>query len=580
MSPSRKSVSAVVGLDIGADSIKVAEAKVAKDGITITNLGIAKTPEGVIDNEMVVDPTALGKAVKSLLAESGIKTKKCVSSVSGQSNVVVRVIEVPKMKPDELAETMRWEIERHVPFAIQEVEYDFHALDKPGADPDAPEMEVLLAVARQDLVNGHVQALFAAGLQPMAIDIEPLAASRALIETSSNGARSEIVAIVNIGSRSTDVGIFESGLLTFPSPPIAIAGDNLTQEIAAALGQTLDQAEIMKKEYAVADLALIESMTQQPEPVQQPEPEPEPEPTQFNTVFSQSPAEPAAPAADEAPGSPGYGAFTETVDGPVFDIGGDQPAGGAPSGPAFDLGEPAASSGPAFDLGDTSSAAPSDGPASDSGEPGASAPSGPAFDLGEPAAASTGPAFDLGGAGAAEPEPAADSGPVFDLGGEETPAEASAPDFDLDDVSPAQSEPQAPGVAFDLGDLSAQPTQAGADAQSAASLPAGDMGSTQDQVSQAVANVLIELATDIRRSLEYFATMHSKTPTRVFLCGGTAKMPKLGEFLSRELGIPVEVADPLKNLRVNCPSASPQYLNEISPLFSVSIGLAIRDMID
>ncbi len=97
MSPSRKSApSAVVGLDIGSDSIKVVEAKYAKDGITITGIGIMRTPEGVIDNEVIVDPTALGSAIKSLLSESGIKTKKCVSSVAGQSRVVVRVVEVPK----------------------------------------------------------------------------------------------------------------------------------------------------------------------------------------------------------------------------------------------------------------------------------------------------------------------------------------------------------------------------------------------------------------------------------------------------------------------------------------------------
>ena len=87
------------------------------------------------------------------------------------------------------------------------------------------------------------------------------------------------------------------------------------------------------------------------------------------------------------------------------------------------------------------------------------------------------------------------------------------------------------------------------------------------------------MAEDLRRSVEYYSTKYSKMPARVFLCGGTAKIPKLDEYLSRELGVPVEVADPLKNIRTNLPAASPQYLREISPLFSVSVGLAIRDMI-
>jgi len=80
-------------------------------------------------------------------------------------------------------------------------------------------------------------------------------------------------------------------------------------------------------------------------------------------------------------------------------------------------------------------------------------------------------------------------------------------------------------------------------------------------------------------SLEYYTTRYGKTPERVFLCGGTAKIPRLDEFLSRELGLPVVVADPISNVRVTAPGVSAQYLKEISPLLPVCIGLAIRDML-
>ena len=532
MIPLRKSApSAAVGLDIGSDSIKVAEARMAKDGITITGLGIARTPEGTVQDEVIVDPKALGNAIKALLAESGIRTKKCVSSVSGQSRVVVRVIDVPKMKPEELAETMKWEIERHVPFSPTEVEYDFHPLERPGADPDAQEMEVLLAVAQQDLISSHVETLFAAGLKPVAIDIEPLAASRSLIESAGNGALNETVAVVNIGANATDVGIFENGVLTFPSPPIGIAGINFTREIAEALGQTLEQAEITKKEYAAVDLGALAAAV----------PAGAAQPTEYDTAFAaQPPSAPPSPAdaQPEAPAegpadqqAPEFGDFTETVDGPVFDVG------------------------------DSDSAA-AEGPASEAGE--------------QDQAPSAGPAFDL-----SEQEPAAEPGPALDLGAGEAPEQQQAmPDFDLEDDEPAgqpSQEPQRP--AFDLADTDEHAEPGEPTAQQPIPAASPGIGSTEQQVFGAISSVLTEMADDLRRSLEYYSTKYSKTPSRVFLCGGTAKMPKLDEFLSRELGVPVEVADPLKNIRVNVTGASHQYLKEISPLFSVSIGLAIRDMI-
>ena len=78
-------VAATLGIDIGTSLIKVVEARAGKDGgIEVTALGVAPTPVGAIDNEIVVDPQAVGEAIRQLLAESGITTKRTISSVAGQ----------------------------------------------------------------------------------------------------------------------------------------------------------------------------------------------------------------------------------------------------------------------------------------------------------------------------------------------------------------------------------------------------------------------------------------------------------------------------------------------------------------
>ncbi|MCL5103390.1 MAG: type IV pilus assembly protein PilM [Armatimonadetes bacterium] len=541
MSPSRNpKPSAVVGLDIGSDLIKVAEAKYGKDGISITGLGVAPTPAGVIENEVIVDPKALGAAIKALLAENGIKTKKSVSSVAGQSRVVVRVIEVPKMSGKELAETMKWEVERHVPFPPNEVVMDFQPLDKPNADPNAQNMDVLLAVAQQELIDTHVQTLTAAGLKPTAIDIEALAASRSLVEVDKNGSGGgEVVAIVNIGCNNTDLSIFEDGILTFPSPPLGIAGVSFTREIAEAMGQTLEQAEITKREYAAVNLDAFDAGSGDQGGFGAPAAS---EPTSFDTaVGPQADApfdlgEDLAPA-PQAPAEPTQ--FQSTVDGPVFDI---DPLAGA----SFGVGDQAAPASPAFDFGSPQQEE----------EP---AP-GQVFDFG----GSDSSGFDLG-AGAPAPEAAS---PVFDLGDDEP-------------APPKQEEPASPSFDLSDADEAADPGDKVAYMEPVAAPKAapGGSDSIQDQVFQAISGVLMDLATELRRSLEYYSTKYSKTPSVIYLCGGTAKMPKLDVFLSRELGVPVVVADPVKKLQVKVPQASPQYLKDMSPLFSVCIGLAIRDMI-
>src|SRR5690349_7198116 len=138
----------VVGLDIGTQQIKVVEVRPSKRGLTVSALGIAPTPVGIMQNNIITDPRLMAQTVKQLMRESGVAAKRVIGSVAGQSAVVVRIIEVPKMTDAELKETMKWEVERHVPFAPSETMIDYQPLEPAVPDDTNPNMEVLLAVAQ------------------------------------------------------------------------------------------------------------------------------------------------------------------------------------------------------------------------------------------------------------------------------------------------------------------------------------------------------------------------------------------------------------------------------------------------
>ena len=261
----------LIGIDIGSQQIKIAELRPGKTGLTITALGIGPTPVGIVQNNIITDPSAMGTAIKQLMRESGISIKRAVGCISGQNAVVIRIIEVPRMTDAELKETMKWEVERHVPFAPSETVLDYQPLvPRTPEAAESPNMEVLLAVAQQDAVSNYIDTLFAAGLDPTAIDIEPLAISRAILDLQdgrpvarpqaalgepafADAGAAETVAIVNIGAANTDIAIFQGGQLTFPRS-LPLAGDSLTRAIAEALQYTVEQAERVKRDYAVVQL--------------------------------------------------------------------------------------------------------------------------------------------------------------------------------------------------------------------------------------------------------------------------------------------------------------------------------------
>jgi type IV pilus assembly protein PilM len=116
-------------------------------------------------------------------------------------------------------------------------------------------MEVLLAVAQRDMV-ARTSKRSRRPASTRRVDVEPLAAGRALINLTRNGLATKNVVVVNIGAANTDVGIFKNGILRFPRT-LPLAGDNFTRAIADHLGLSMEAAEEEKRENAVIMMDLL-----------------------------------------------------------------------------------------------------------------------------------------------------------------------------------------------------------------------------------------------------------------------------------------------------------------------------------
>lgn len=507
MAVTSKGGAPVLGLDIGAAFIKAVELRPAAGSLAITGVGVLPTPPGCIVNDEIVDPTVLAAAVKQLLAESGIKTRSVVASVAGQSAVVVRVIEVPRMNDKELAETMRWEIGRHIPFAEDEVVSDFSHISRPSDDPNSPNMAVLLAVAQNGLVGGMLQTILNAGLTPVAIDVETLASARALFDVD-DAFGTQTVALVDIGATKTEVGVYEAGSLAFPRT-IPLAGNAMTEAVAAALQVDAGDAERLKKQYGAVPADAAERFGAAATAVAE-------EHFDFGEFGATDFGAPAAPAAAEA--APG---FAETTEGPVF---------GAPFADTTE--------GPVF------------------GSPFADSTDGPVF--GEPTVG-PGPAA----APEAAPAPAADTFGMPDVG----PANFGAPDVPRTDSDTPPLDTAAEAVALTPEET---PVQAPVVPEVVT-----EAGRHRAEISDAFMPVVAELAGEIKRSLEYYASRANNARVdRVVVFGGTASLPGLNAFLQTELGAPVQAAGVPDGVRPASTSVGGDYLQQVAPLLPVAIGLA------
>ncbi len=247
----------MLGLNIGQHSIKAVEVTVKNGALSITGAGEVATPSDSIANGVVMNTTALAGAIKDLLKVSRIKSRKVISSVSGTGSLVVRVIEVPRMTDKELIENMSQDAERYIPFPPSEVIMDFKALRELPSDPDAPNMEVLLAAAQSEVVDAHITVITSAKLDPRAVDVEPLAAARSVADLNSSLSDEgyvdyfDVSAVINLGATATEISVLRGDLLVF-TRSVPKGGNDFTQSLIDHLALPWHDAERLKLEMADA----------------------------------------------------------------------------------------------------------------------------------------------------------------------------------------------------------------------------------------------------------------------------------------------------------------------------------------
>jgi type IV pilus assembly protein PilM len=101
------------------------------------------------------------------------------------------------------------------------------------------------------------------------------------------------------------------------------------------------------------------------------------------------------------------------------------------------------------------------------------------------------------------------------------------------------------------------------------------------EVVSILTSVLDELAFLINESLEFFQSSGSeKVVSKLILSGGCAKLAGIDQFLSNKLHCTVEISNPFKNIKIDEKVFDPEYINAMSPLAAVGVGLALRSPID
>jgi type IV pilus assembly protein PilM len=230
----------LVGVDIGATSIKICLLKETRKGLGLVRFGYhALEPQTIVDRH-VMNPGAVVEALSRSFQQNKIRQKEVALSVSGQS-VISRKITVPIMTTAELDEQIQWEAENHIPFDIKDVNVDYEVLRR---RPEAGQMDLLLVAAKREEINDYVQIAKQAKLKPLVVDIDAFTIQN-LFEYNRGLPPDQTFAIINVGATQASINIISRGTSAF-TRDIANGGNYLTEQIIKQVGVPFEQAEEFK----------------------------------------------------------------------------------------------------------------------------------------------------------------------------------------------------------------------------------------------------------------------------------------------------------------------------------------------
>src|SRR5512138_3049798 len=231
----------LVGLDIGSSSIKLAHIKQAGAEYRLKKFGAFPLPPDAIVDGAIMDHASVIEGIKTILRDHKVREKDVATSLSGHSVIIKKVV-LPTTTPEELEESIQWEVEQYIPFDIKDVRIDFQVIGPLRDDPS--KMEVLLVAVKSDLVNDYISVIKDAGLVPAVMDIDSIAAGNAF-EMIRPVSDEQVPMVLNVGASFMNINIVHAGVPLF-TRDVPMGGGIFTSEIQKQLAVSFETAEELK----------------------------------------------------------------------------------------------------------------------------------------------------------------------------------------------------------------------------------------------------------------------------------------------------------------------------------------------
>lgn len=234
----------VFGFDIGHSSLKVMQLDSSHQKPRVVGYGTADFEEGAVEDGIIANPEVIAKTTLNLFKNrliGDITTRRVVMAIPSYRSYS-RSIQLPKLKPNELNEAVRLEVEQYTPVAIDDLYIDY-TLTSQGEEND----EVFAVAIPKKIVDSYLTLTSLLNLELVLIETTMSAAARLF---SRDTHKDIATVIIDFGSMSSDVSIYRGNVLVTGTVPSG--GLVFTRSIAQTLNVSESEAATIKNRYGLA----------------------------------------------------------------------------------------------------------------------------------------------------------------------------------------------------------------------------------------------------------------------------------------------------------------------------------------
>lgn len=233
----------IFGFDLGHSSLKVMQIDKSRGKPRVMGYGTAAFDASAVDDGVIKKPELIAESVQTLFKDhliGSIETRRVAVSIPAY-RAFSRSMVLPRLKPSELAEAVRTEIEQYIPMPLEQLYYDYHITDQ------GSEQTELFAVAfPKAIVDSYLVLDKLMGLETVLVETTMAAAARLF----STDTRSDIASvIIDFGSLTSDISIFHKEILV--TGTVAGGGLVFTHALRDKLGISEAEAGTIKTKYGL-----------------------------------------------------------------------------------------------------------------------------------------------------------------------------------------------------------------------------------------------------------------------------------------------------------------------------------------